>query len=193
VSRPSTGTGTSADTVPTNTVPTDTVSTPRTGAATRPGSPPRGESAARPAPTAADPAIRRGPAFPAAPPVNRMRRARLKIANVDPWSVMKVSFLFSVAIAVMGLVAVTLLWALLDMMGVFSTVGNTIDDVTGGPASGGFDVQAFFSLSRVLGFTTIIALVDIVLLTALATVGAYLYNVTTDFVGGIEITLAEEE
>jgi hypothetical protein len=131
--------------------------------------------------------------YPVAPPVNRMRKARLKIANVDPWSVMKVSFLFSVAIAVMGLVAVTLLWALLDMMGVFTTVGNTVDDVTGGPASGGFDVQAFFSLSRVLGFTTIIALVDIVLLTALATVGAYLYNVTTDFVGGIEITLAEEE
>jgi hypothetical protein len=128
-----------------------------------------------------------------APPVQRMRRARLKIANVDPWSVMKVSFLFSVAVAVMGLVAVTLLWALLDMMGVFTTVGNTVDDVTGGPASGGFDVQAFFSLSRVLGFTTIIALVDIVLLTALATVAAYLYNVTTDFVGGIEITLAEEE
>jgi len=131
--------------------------------------------------------------FPVAPPVNRVRRARLKIANIDPWSVMKVSFLFSVAIAMMGLVAVTLLWSLLDMMGVFSTVGSTVDDVTGGPASGGFDVQAFFSLSRVLGFTTIIALVDIVLLTALATVGAYLYNVTTDFVGGIEITLADEE
>jgi hypothetical protein len=127
------------------------------------------------------------------PPSNRMRRARLKIANIDPWSVMKVSFLFSVAIALMGLVAVTLIWSLLDMMGVFSTVGSTVSDVTGGAGGGGFDVQAFFSLSRVLGFTTIIALVDVVLITALATIAAYLYNVTTDFVGGIEITLAEDE
>jgi len=126
-------------------------------------------------------------------PANRMRRARLKIAHIDPWSIMKVSFLFAVAIAVICLVAVTLLWALLDMMGVFTTIGTTVDDVTGGQASSGFNVEAFFSLSRVLGFTTIIALVDIVLFTALATIGAYLYNVTTDFVGGIEVTLAEEE
>jgi hypothetical protein len=158
----------------------------------REGAPVRSVAPGRPAAgNVTEPRKRTYPMAP--PPVARMRRAQLRIASIDPWSVMKVSFLFSVAIAMMGLVAVTLLWALLDMMGVFSTVGSTVDDVTGGPASGGFDVQAFFSLSRVLGFATIIALVDIVLLTALATVGAYLYNITTDFVGGIEVTLTEEE
>jgi hypothetical protein len=123
----------------------------------------------------------------------RVRRARLKIANIDPWSVMKVSFLFSVALGVILLVAVALLWLLLDFMGFFSTVASTIDDVSGDEGSSGFDVEAFFSLPRVLGMATIVALVDIVMITALTTLCAYLYNISTDLVGGVELTLAEEE
>jgi hypothetical protein len=123
----------------------------------------------------------------------RVRRARLKIANIDPWSVMKVSFLFSVALGVILLVAVALLWLLLDFMGFFSTVASTVDDISGEEGSAGFDVVAFFSLPRVLGMATIVALVDIVMITALTTLCAYLYNISTDLVGGVEVTLAEEE
>ncbi|WP_019874423.1 DUF3566 domain-containing protein [Sporichthya polymorpha] len=123
----------------------------------------------------------------------RVRRARLKIANIDPWSVMKVSFLFSVALGVILLVAVALLWLLLDFMGFFSTVASTVDDISGEEGSSGFDVVAFFSLPRVLGMATIVALVDIVMITALTTLAAYLYNISTDLVGGVEVTLAEEE
>lgn len=123
----------------------------------------------------------------------RVRRARLKIANIDPWSVMKVSFLFSVALGVILLVAVALLWLLLDFMGFFSTVASTVDDISGEEGSSGFDVVAFFSLPRVLGMATIVALVDIVMITALTTLCAYLYNISTDLVGGVEVTLAEEE
>jgi hypothetical protein len=123
----------------------------------------------------------------------RVRRARLKIANIDPWSVMKVAFLFSVALGVILLVAVALLWMLLDILGFFSTVASTIDDVSGDEGSSGFDVEAFFSLPRVLGMATIVALVDIVMITALTTLCAYLYNISTDLVGGVELTLAEEE
>ncbi len=123
----------------------------------------------------------------------RVRRARLKIANIDPWSVMKVAFLFSVALGVILLVAVALLWLLLDLMGFFSTVASTVDDISGEEGSSGFDVVAFFSLPRVLGMATIVALIDMVMITALATLCAYLYNISTDLVGGVEVTLAEEE
>ena len=133
----------------------------------------------------------RGTAGVVPPP--RVRRARLKIANIDPWSVMKVSFLFSVALGIILLVAVTLLWALLDFMGFFDSVAGTIQDISKDSNGGGFDVVAFFSLPRVLGMTTIVALIDIILITALATLGAYLYNLSTDLVGGVEVTLAEEE
>lgn len=123
----------------------------------------------------------------------RVRRARLKIANIDPWSVMKVSFLFSVALGVILLVAVALLWLLLDFMGFFSTVATTVSDISGDEGTQGFDVVGFFSLPRVLGMATIVALVDIVMITALTTLAAYLYNISTDLVGGVEVTLAEEE
>jgi Transmembrane domain of unknown function (DUF3566) len=123
----------------------------------------------------------------------RVRRARLKIVNIDPWSVMKVSFLFSVALGVVLLVAITLLWLALDFMGFFSTVASTVSDVSGNQNSKGFDVVAFFSLPRVMGMATIVALVDTIMITALTTLGAYLYNLSTDLVGGVEVTLAEEE
>jgi hypothetical protein len=123
----------------------------------------------------------------------RVRRARLKIVNIDPWSVMKVSFLFSVALGVVLLVAIALLWMALDFMGFFSSVAHTVSDVSGNQNSKGFDVVAFFSLPRVMGMATIVALVDTIMITALTTLGAYLYNLSTDLVGGVEVTLAEEE
>ena len=123
----------------------------------------------------------------------RVRRARLKIVNIDPWSVMKVSFLFSVALGVVLLVAIALLWMALDFMGFFSTVASTVSDVSGNQNSPGFDVVAFFSLPRVMGMATILALIDTIMITALTTLAAYLYNLSTDLVGGVEVTLAEEE
>jgi len=107
--------------------------------------------------------------------------------------VMKLSFLLSVALGIMSFVAVAVLWTVLDMLGVFDAVGSTVTDVTGSASEAGFDVKAFFSLSRVLSFTTVVALVDAVLITALATIGAWLYNLSAAFVGGVEVTLAEEE
>lgn len=123
----------------------------------------------------------------------RVRRARLKIVNIDPWSVMKVSFLFSVALGIVLLVAIALLWLALDFMGFFSSVAHTVSDVSGNQNSKGFDVVAFFSLPRVMGMATIVALVDTIMITALTTLAAYLYNLSTDLVGGVEVTLAEEE
>lgn len=123
----------------------------------------------------------------------RVRRARLKVVNVDPWSMMKVSFLFSVALGLVFMVAVALLWTALDVMGVFSSVGHTVSDVSGGANSSGFNVVSFFSLPRVMGIATILALVNTIMITALATLASYLYNLSTELVGGLEMTLAEEE
>jgi hypothetical protein len=115
------------------------------------------------------------------------------VAKADPWSVMKVSFLLSIALGVCTVVAAAVLWTVLDAMGVFSTVGTTISQATGSSNSDGFDLQSFLSLSNVLVFTGIIAVIDVVLATALATLGAFIYNLSAGFVGGIEVTLAEDE
>lgn len=123
----------------------------------------------------------------------RTRKARLRVAKADPWSVMKVSFLLSIALGVCTVVAAAVLWMVMDAMGVFSTVGGTISEATGSNESNGFDLQSFLSLPRVLMFTSVIAVIDVVLMTALATLGAFIYNLSAGFVGGVELTLAEDE
>ncbi|MFD5536458.1 DUF3566 domain-containing protein [Streptomyces sp. NPDC127079] len=123
----------------------------------------------------------------------RTRKARLRVAKADPWSVMKVSFLLSIALGICSIVAAAVLWMVLDAMGVFSTVGGTISEATGSNESNGFDLQSFLSLPHVLMFTAIIAVIDVVLATALATLGAFIYNLSAGFVGGVELTLAEDE
>ncbi|MFC5876694.1 DUF3566 domain-containing protein [Streptomyces virginiae] len=123
----------------------------------------------------------------------RTRKARLRVAKADPWSVMKVSFLLSIALGICTIVAAAVLWMVMDAMGVFSTVGGTISEATGSNEGNGFDLQAFMSLPRVLIFTSVIAVIDVVLATALATLGAFIYNLSAGFVGGVELTLAEDE
>ncbi|MFJ8645292.1 DUF3566 domain-containing protein [Streptomyces sp. NPDC093546] len=130
---------------------------------------------------------------PGAKTVPRTRKARLRVAKADPWSVMKVSFLLSIALGICTVVAAAVLWMVMDAMGVFSTVGGTISEATGSNESNGFDLQAFLSLPRVLVFTSVIAVIDVVLATALATLGAFIYNLSAGFVGGVELTLAEDE
>lgn len=123
----------------------------------------------------------------------RTRKARLRVAKADPWSVMKVSFLLSIALGICTIVAAAVLWMVMDAMGVFSTVGGTISEATGSNEGNGFDLQSFLSLPRVLIFTSVIAVIDVVLATALATLGAFIYNLSAGFVGGVELTLAEDE
>ncbi len=106
---------------------------------------------------------------------------------------MKVSFLLSIALGICTVVASAVLWMVMDAMGVFSTVGGTISEATGSNEGNGFDLQAFLSLPRVLVFTAVIAVIDVVLATALATLGAFIYNLSAGFVGGVELTLAEDE
>jgi Transmembrane domain of unknown function (DUF3566) len=123
----------------------------------------------------------------------RVRKARLRLLRIDPWSVMKTAFLLSVALGITVFVAVAVLWSVLDAAGVFSAVGDLIRDLTSSETGTGFELENYTALSRVLGFTTLIAVVDVVLVTALATLGAFLYNLSASLLGGLELTLAEDD
>jgi hypothetical protein len=130
---------------------------------------------------------------PTTPVRRRPRRARLKVTRADPWSVMKIAFLLSLAAGIMTVVAVAFLWMALDAAGVFSKVGETVNSVTSGGEDKGFDLEGYLTLSRVLGITGIIAAVEVVVMTALATLLAFMYNVSSGMVGGVEVTLAEDD
>lgn len=122
----------------------------------------------------------------------RPRRARLRLTRVDPWSVMKTSFLLSVALGIVTVVAVFIVWTVLGAAGVWDSVNSMVADVIGEDNTN-FQVEDYLGTSRVLGFTMLVSVIDVVLLTAIATLGAFLYNMAAALLGGIEVTLAEDE
>jgi hypothetical protein len=130
---------------------------------------------------------------PAAPRPRGTRRARLRLVHLDPWSVMKTSFLLSIAFGIVTVVSVAVVWSVLGAAGVWDSINQTVTDVMGGDSAQNFDVQNYVGTSRVLGFTMIVAVVDVVLITAIATLGAFLYNLAAALLGGVEVTLAEDE
>lgn len=124
----------------------------------------------------------------------RVRKARLRVARVDPWSVMKVSFVLSIALGIVTLVGTAVVWEVLNALGVFSSLDKTVGDLTSGSSgTNSFNLSSVLSFTRVEGYMLIVALVDVVLVTALATLAAYLYNLSSGFVGGLEVTLAEDQ
>lgn len=132
------------------------------------------------------------PGTSAPPHGGRVRRARLRLTRVDPWSVMKTAFLLSVAFAIVTVVSVFIVWSVLGAAGVWESINAAVSDVIGGEEASGFDIENYLGMSRVLGFTMLVAVVDIVLLTAIATLGAFLYNMAAALLGGVELTLAED-
>ncbi|MBG0560562.1 DUF3566 domain-containing protein [Actinoplanes aureus] len=123
------------------------------------------------------------------------RRARLNLKRIDPWSVMKFSFAVSIVLFIVVVVATSVLYLALDTMGVWNSVNSSLKDLvtasggTEGSSGGSFRITAW----GVIGTSMLIGAVNVVLFTALATLGAFIYNVCADLVGGIELTLAERD
>lgn len=123
--------------------------------------------------------------------VRSPKRARLYVTRIDPWSVTKAAFMLALAIGIVLVVAVAALWWVLDVTGVFVTVSRTFDEVIG-TATTGFDLLGYLELSRVMGVAVIVASVEIVLVSLLATLFAIMYNLTVGLTGGIEVVLSDE-
>jgi hypothetical protein len=126
-------------------------------------------------------------------PARAPRRARLRLSRIDPWSVMKVSFLLSIAFGIVTVVSVFLVWSVLGAAGVWDSINNTVSDtVSSGNNVSTFDITDYLGMSRVLGFTMLVSVIDVILITAIATLGAFLYNMAASLLGGVEVTLAED-
>ncbi|GAB2763158.1 DUF3566 domain-containing protein [Amycolatopsis magusensis] len=137
-------------------------------------------SGKRPAPTA----LRR--------PGRGPRRASLQIKRFDPWSVLKLSLVLGVAMFFVWLVAVGVLYTVLDGMGVWEKLNGTYTSLVQGEGTA-TAAEPLISAGRVFGIAAIIGAINIVLLSALATVSAFIYNVSADLAGGLEVTLSERE
>lgn len=153
----------------------------------KPGAPvkqgPGGKPAARPV-KAGQPRPR-----PAAPVG---RRVRLTVSRIDPWSTMKLSFLLSVALGIALVVMAFVLWTVLNGMGVFDQINNIAANLF--PVDDGepFDLMDYIGLGKVMSLAIVVGVIDVILITAIATLSAFLYNLSSSLVGGLQLTLTDD-
>jgi hypothetical protein len=136
-----------------------------------------GSAAVRPRPVQVGVA-RRGP-----------RKARLVIKHIDPWTVMKLSFVVSVVMLAVCVVAVAIVYGVLGKMGVWTQINTLVNEVS--PTTTSSALHSPVSAGRVVGVAAVIGAINVVLLTALSTLGAAIYNLISDLVGGVEVTLTD--
>ncbi len=131
----------------------------------------------------------RRPVVHMATPVRGRRRARLVVKHIDPWTVMKVTFVVSIVMLVVIVVAVAIVYAVLGKMGVWDQINNIVNDVS--PTTAPKALHNVLSGSRVVTVAAIVGGINVILMTALSTLGAAIYNLISDLVGGIEVTLTD--
>ena len=120
------------------------------------------------------------------------RRVRLALTRVDPWSIMKVSFMLSVAAGIMFVVAAIFVWYMLDALHVFSTIKELASTIMQTDNNAYTTLLQYLALKQTVSMATIIGVVNVALTTALSTVTAFLYNLTATLVGGVHLTLADD-
>jgi hypothetical protein len=113
----------------------------------------------------------------------------MQVRRIDPWSTLKVALMLSVALFFVWMIAVAFLYLVLGGMGVWSKLNSNVGDLLNN-TSGSVELV---SSGTIFGGALLIGLVNIVLFTAMGTIGAFVYNLTTDLIGGIEVTLADRD
>jgi hypothetical protein len=117
------------------------------------------------------------------------RRARLVVKRIDPWSTLKFAFVYSLAGMLVLVVAAVALYGVVDAMGVIESIRSFLAEIEG--ESDGGSLADWLSFGRVLTVTLVLGVVNVILFTAFATLTAFIYNVCTDLVGDVEVTLAD--
>ena len=115
----------------------------------------------------------------------RVRRVTRVVREIDPWSALKVGLVFHLVIYLTLLVASVLLWSVASATG-------TIDNIERFLESFGWESFQFNGLALFLN-VLFLGLLGVVLLTALWVLGAMVFNLITDLVGGIRVSVLEEE
>ncbi len=118
-----------------------------------------------------------------------VRRVRLTLSSVDPFSVMKLSFLIAIAIGIATVVAIILLWNIVNAMGIWASIDSLGRDLTGGEP---LPFMEFFTFSKFVSYGTVIAAVNVVIITALGTLLAFLYNIVAALLGGLTMTFTDD-
>lgn len=110
------------------------------------------------------------------------KQVRLKLVYIDFWSAVKLSFLVSLCVGIVQVVAAFLIWIVLNSTGIFEQLTAIMVDILGDP---NFSVLSSFSLVNVMLFTVVVAVLSVVIGTALGAIGSALYNLSVRLTGGL--------
>lgn len=134
----------------------------------------------------------KGQPYPEEPEIyeDEPRQIQLVLRRVNPWSVLKQSFMLSVAFGVASVIATILLWLLLDVVHVWSSIRMAVQSMdSSGPLT---ELLQYLELPRVIALATVFAVINTVLTSVLLTLGSILYNLSARLVGGFRATLTDE-
>ena len=117
--------------------------------------------------------------------VNRVRRI---VRKIDPWTVLKVTLVLNFIVSLTVVLGLSILWVLLVNAG----VPQGLEDIARRLALLDQDASLVGNIETL--FTSVVSLAAVYMLTqtALATIGAFFYNLVSDLVGGIEVVVLEE-
>ena len=119
------------------------------------------------------------------------RKARVLVSRIDPWSVLKMGFLLSIALGIMVVVAVFVLWNALNEFGLFTLINDWIAKLFT-PADNPVNIKKILELNKVMSAAILVSVMNVILLTALSTIAAFLYNTVSSVVGGVYVTLTDD-
>jgi hypothetical protein len=110
------------------------------------------------------------------------KQVRLRLVYIDFWSSVKLAFLVGLCLGIVAIVGSFLIWTVLNQTGIFDQVNGLFKDISG---AGGSDLKSILGLGQVMGFSIVVAILDIVVITALGAVFALLYNLSVKITGGL--------
>ena len=119
-------------------------------------------------------------------PKEARKQIRLKLRVIDVWSATKVGFFVAIAAGIAIIVGAWLIWSVLANSGVFSAVGGLLSSVLG--EANAFKLEDEFSFDNVMSTAITLALLNLVITTALAAIYALIFNLISKLVGGISLT-----
>lgn len=118
-------------------------------------------------------------------PKPRVRRVSRVIRDIDPWSVFKVGLVFHLVCYFVALISLVLLWNVAQSTGTLDNIENFMES---------FGWQTFkFDGTELFGNLWLLGLLGVILGTGLWVLLATIFNLITDLVGGVRVTVLEEE
>ena len=122
------------------------------------------------------------------------RRVRARIRRVNPWSVLKVSLILYFCLMLVALLGFAILYMILDSIGIIAPIEQLIGSVGFGQSQGtGEGAVSVFEINFGYLMRTIflIGIVSTAVWAVFTLFVALLYNLISDLVGGVEVTLVE--